>query len=195
MTGTLDDETLQQERKYLYYYALMRLRDADLAEDAVQETLVAAVNTFASYQGRSSLRTWLVAILRNKIADLARARARTHEVQIEPGDGEEVSEDDLDALFSRNGHWDEHARPHAWGDPRAALEQQQFWAVMDVCMKRLPERIAEVFYLREVMGESIEDICKTVEITATNCSVMLFRARAQLRACLETKWFAGADHS
>ena len=190
MDARLDEQTLKQERKYLRYYALARLRDAELAEDAVQETLIAAVQNFGSYAGRSSLRTWLVAILRNKIADQLRARARANEVQVETLDGE-TADEALDALFARNGHWGENARPQRWGDPRAALEDRQFWEVMELCMQRLPGRIAEAFYLREVMGESIESICNGLEITATNCSVMLFRARAQLRICLEAKWFAG----
>src|SRR5574340_976765 len=187
MGGKIDDQVLAQERKYLFIFAMMRLRDADLAEDAVQETLVAALQALDRFESRSSIRTWLVAILRNKIADLMSKRGR------------EVSADEmLDALaddgqqwFDESGNWEPEARPTAWSSPEKSLEQSEFWAVFDLCLKAMSPRVGEVFVLREVMGEAIADICKSLDITETNCSVMLYRARARLRACLENNWFGG----
>lgn len=187
MSAQIDSRLLAQERKYLFMFAMMRLRDADLAEDAVQETLVAALQAVDRFENRSSIRTWLVAILRNKIADMMAKRGR------------EVSADEmLDSLsddddwFDERGHWDAEAKPKAWSNPEASLEQSQFWAVFEQCLKIMSPRTGEVFVLREVMGESIDDICKNLEITETNCSVILFRARARLRTCLEQNWFGMA---
>ncbi len=190
MESVIDDKLLAKERKSLYLYAMMRLRDADLAEDAVQDTLIAAVQALDRFEQRSSLRTWLMAILRNKITDIVRSRAR----ELPIGDllDENASEDDVEEFFQTDGHWDGAAAPRSWGQPEYAAERAQFWTVMERCIEGLPLRTGEVFFLREVVGESIDDICKNLGVTQTNCSVMLFRARARLRMCLEEKWFKGA---
>lgn len=190
MSGVPDPAAIAQERGYLFRYALGRLRDRDLAEDVVQETLTAALQGLARYQARSALRTWLTAILRHKIAD--QLRSRGVEVAVEGIEDEAAADDDFEDMFDAHGRWQHGAMPRAWNDPLRAIEREQFRAVFDRCMKRLPARIAEAFYLREVLGEPIEIVCKDLEISATNCSVMLFRARMRLRACLEVKWFAGA---
>lgn len=186
MADGVDEKTLAAERKYLYFYALMRLRDADLAEDAVQEALVAALQNRETFAGRSSVRTWLVAILRNKIVDIVRDSSREVSLSADEDDG---GIEALDALFRKNGHWSADSAPKPWRDPEAALEQQHFWRVLEMCVEALPGRIGEAFVLREVMGESIADICVALGITENNCSVMLFRARARMRGCLEENWF------
>ncbi|GAB4176674.1 MAG: RNA polymerase factor sigma-70 [Rhodocyclaceae bacterium] len=189
MTSAIGDDTLAGERRYLYIYAMTRLRDPHLAEDAVQETLIAALAHRESFEGRSSLRTWLVAILRNKIADALRLAAREPQLDEDPDDPER-SDALIEALFRENGHWHPAAVPRQWKRPDEAMENNQFWEVFERCLKVMPARLAEAFVLREVMGESIDDICKSLAVSQTNCSVMLFRARARLRGCLEQNWFA-----
>lgn len=184
----IDPRVLGAERKNLFLFAMTRLRDADLAEDAVQETLVAALGALHRFERRSSLRTWLISILINKISDMIAKQGR--EMSIDEI-SQSVGEDD-DAWFDEAGNWEPAAAPRSWSSPDKALEQRQFWGLFERCLQRMPARLAEVFVLREVMGESIEDICQTLGITASNCSVMLFRARATLRACLENNGFAAA---
>lgn len=184
--SSLDQQVLAKERKSLYAYAMMRLRDPDLAEDAVQETLISALQSLDRFEQRSSVRTWLMAILRNKIVDLLRSRGR----ELTLLDDEEPEPDDDEAFFRPDGHWDSSTAPRPWSHPEAAMEQREFWGVFEQCLRLLPARTGEVFFLREIVGEPIEAICKNLAISSTNCSVMLFRARARLRACLEQKWFA-----
>ncbi|MGL4995335.1 MAG: sigma factor-like helix-turn-helix DNA-binding protein, partial [Deefgea sp.] len=57
------------------------------------------------------------------------------------------------------------------------------------CATKMPRRTAMVFAMREVMELEINDICNQLEITTTNCSVLLYRARMSLRLCLEQNWF------
>ena len=102
------------------------------------------------------------------------------------GLGEEAQLDDLDALFDDTGHWE--SAPAAWGDPEADLERREFFDVMSLCLERLPPNAARVFTMREVMELETDEICKELDITATNCSVMLYRARMGLRRCLEIRW-------
>lgn len=191
--SVLDDAALAAERRYIMAYAMFKLHDRDLANDAVQETLVAAMAGRHKFAGRSSLRTWLVSILRNKISDLLAARRR----EVLVGTVEAESDDDgwSERTFDARGHWEATSRPATWGSPESTMEQTQFWEVMQECLSELPARLQEVFVLREVMGEPIAAICKNLGITQSNCSVMLHRARMRLRPCLQAKWYDAAGTS
>jgi RNA polymerase sigma-70 factor (ECF subfamily) len=188
----IDAALLAGERQYLYRYAFTHLRDADLAQDAVQECLVSALQALNHFEGRASLRTWLVTILRSKIVDILRKRAREVSTETLSATEENVAEDAVDTWFNHHGYWDRAHIPGHWSDPESALEQQEFWRIFELCLDNMSARTAQVFMLREVFGESIEIICDTLSITQTNCSVMLYRARMRLRGCLDEKWFQGA---
>ncbi len=177
---------LEAHRKYLLRYAQFHLRDASLAEDAVQDTLMAALAQSDRFQGRSQLRTWLTGILKHKIIDLTRSRGRGL-----PADAFALGEDEEsgDGSFNAKGKWVDP--PAEWGRPDAALESNQFWRVYQECCQRMSKRDALVFSMREVMGLSSEEICKNIEISTTNLHVILFRARLSLRNCLSKNWFGG----
>lgn len=178
----VNPQQLQQEHGWLLRLAQIQLRDAALAEDVVQETLVAALT--AQHDGRSSVRTWLAGILRHKLVDAIRRESRF--VHLAADDNDEIPEHAWDDLFTRNGHWSQPPQP--WGQPEAVLNDRQFQAIFEQCQQRLPRRHAQVFMMREVMDMSIEEICNQLQLTPTNCSVILYRARMHLRACLEINW-------
>ena len=180
---------LDQHRGYLLRVARLQLRDEALAEDVVQETLLAALSG-SGFSGKSSLRTWLTGILKHKIVDAIRRKQREPTVASAFGDiDSEVDIEDLDGLFKDNGAWD--AKPAEWGDPDAALSRQQFFEAMNLCLEKLPPNTARVFVMREVMELETDEICKELTITANNLWVILYRARMSLRECLERNWFAG----
>jgi RNA polymerase sigma-70 factor (ECF subfamily) len=172
-------------RGYLLRVAVLQLRDNDVAEDVVQDTLLAALQGEDGFSGRSSLKTWLTGILKHKIVDVIRRKGR--EPALASFD-EECQIDDLDALFDDSGHWENP--PANWGNPESALSQQQFFDVLQMCLERLPPNTARVFTMREVMDLTSEEICKELSITSTNLWVILYRARIALRQCLEQNWFA-----
>ena len=171
---------VEGERPYLLRYASLQLRDRQGAEDAVQDTLVAALAGEAGFAGRSNLRTWLTGILKHKIVDAIRRSAR--EAELPQADTAE-----FDALFDASGHWS--ALPADWGNPDATLGQKQFFAVLEECLARLPAKTADAFMLREHLGLETGEICKELGVTPTHCWVLLYRARMALRECLETNWF------
>jgi len=181
-------QSLEAHRKYLQRYALFHLHDASLAEDAVQDTLIAALAQLDRFQGRSQLRTWLTGILKHKIIDLTRSRGRGL-----PVDAISLGEEGASSAdpFNAKGKWIDP--PADWGMPDAALESNQFWQVYQDCCQRMSKRDALVFSMREVMGLSSEEICKNIGITTTNLHVILFRARLSLRDCMNKNWF-GAEH-
>ena len=170
---------VEAERPYLLRYASLQLRDRDAAEDAVQETLLAALAGEAGFGGRSNLRTWLTGILKHKIVDAIRRLTRDSPGAVEDGD--------LDALFDSGGHWLE--MPAAWDNPDASLEQKEFFAVLENCLGGLPAKTAQVFMMREHLGYETGEICKEVGLTPTHCWVLLYRARVALRECLQKNWF------
>jgi RNA polymerase sigma-70 factor (ECF subfamily) len=181
---------------YLFRYAMLRVRDVALAEDLVQEALLAALQSAASFAGAASERTWLVGILKHKVIDHFRRTAR--EAPLDPG-AEAAAEPDH--LFMKTGEWvghwvaaaepeKAHLGPVEWrGDPAELVERAEFWEVFSACLEPLPPRLASAFTLREVDGLTSEEICEVLGVTTNNLWVMLHRARAHLRHCIELNWF------
>ena len=189
----MDDQDLLSERfethrRRLYAVAVRMLGSTAAAEDAVQETLLAALQAHARYAGRGSERTWLVGILKHKIADHFRRQSR--EAQAPVHEGDEFAHEE----FFRTGEWQDHWKveyaPTDWhADPAALAEQHEF---LQDCLGPLPQRTASAFVLREVDELTSEEICATLGITVNNLWVMLHRARLHLRHCLELNWFKRA---
>ncbi len=183
---TIESE-LAALHKPLLRFAQLQLRNDSMAEDVVSETFLAILEKPEGFEGRSTLRTYATGILKFKIIDVLRKRGR--EVHIEPLD-EQSLDDAMDALFAKDGHWQEP--PPAWQQPERALEQAQFFDTLQVCVDRLPPKIGRVFMMREWLEREVDDICGELGITANNCGVMLYRARMQLRECLGRGWFERA---
>jgi len=180
------EDWLDQHGDALYRYAYFRLHDEAVAEDLVQETLLAAFQARAGFAGRSSERTWLIGILKNKLVDHLRKQARE-----QPLDAWIETDEELDALFSPDNrdHWT--CAPSIWDNPVSSLEQKQFWNIFSDCIDRLPPRQARTFVLCELEGMDGAEICQVLGVAATNMWVLLHRARLRLRQCLEQRWFDG----
>ena len=179
----VDARDLDKHRPQLLKYAMLQLRNLAQAEDAVQETLVAAIRGADTFAGGSSVRTWLVGILKHKIIDSIRKSSREQSL-----DQHESSTDDTDLMFKPDGHYAD--TPADWGNPEASLSQQRFFGVLQECMDSLPKTTAQAFAMREVMGMDTAEICDSLGITDSNCWVLLYRARMKLRECLERNWIA-----
>lgn len=189
--NTIDPaEWLEAHGNYLFRYAMRHLRDTASAEDMVQETLLAAYQGQESFSHKASQRTWLIAILKNKIADLIYKRSRetpyVDTIQNIHDDPNELA----DLLYDKRGAWVIPQR--AWGNPDAMLEQNRFWEVFAQCFDRLSPKLSAAFSLREFSGLSIIELCETLNISSSNCSVTLYRARFALKECLESRWFDDA---
>jgi RNA polymerase sigma-70 factor (ECF subfamily) len=182
---------LEEHGDYLYRYALTRVRDGAVAEDLLQETLLAAIGGYQSHEARSSERTWLVGIMRHKMFDYFRRLARTPDFQMP----EAQSADEMnwfEQTGAWRGHWREDQAPVSWSlDAVALLESREFWETFEHCLARLSPQMAAAFTLREIEGLSSEDICDIIGVTPNNLWVLLHRGRAKLRHMLETEWFRG----
>lgn len=149
-------QELGKLRPQLVRFAMRRLRDRDRAEDAVQEALLAALEGMERFGGGSSLRTWLTGILKHKIADALRAPSREEPL-------------DYDALVSQ-----EH-------DPEQGFARRRLLDALEAGLRQLPACAARVFVLREVIGMDSAEVCRELSISASNCWVMIHRARRRLR--------------
>ena len=184
------ENELAQHRTYLLRYARLQRRNDAWAEDAVSETLLAALAKPQSFANRSQLKTWLVGILKHKIIDVLRQRRREVTLDSDEGDGS----DELEALaFKADGHFAQ--QPADWGDPEQDLSSRQFFAVLEACTEKLPAAMGRVFLMREWLELSSDEICKELKLTPTNLYVQLHRARLRLRECLELNWFGQQPHA
>jgi RNA polymerase sigma-70 factor, ECF subfamily len=168
----------------LYRYALVRVRSTTIAEDLLQETLLAGILAFDKFSGQSSVSTWLTGILKHKIID--HFRKNQHE-SLSLSDAD-LGEDLLNYQFDHQGHW--HSDLIEWKTPDNNLNDQQFWLVFQQCIDRLPKKMADLLMLRTIGGVSSEDCCKVLGFKTTNqLWVTLSRTRMKLRQCLDVKWF------
>jgi RNA polymerase sigma-70 factor (TIGR02943 family) len=181
------EEQLVEHRVYLMRFARLQLRNDAWAEDAVSETLLAALSKPQTFGNRSQLKTWLVGILKHKVIDLIRSNTR----ELAASDSNDDYEgDELDRLaFKPDGHFVE--QPNDWGDPHQTLQQRQFFQVLDACLERLPPALGRLFLMREWLELSSQEVCKELSLTPTNLYVQLHRARLRLQECLNLHWFGG----
>jgi len=174
------DRLVNQHTEALYSYALTRIGRPDVAEDLVQDTLLAALQSWESFAGGSSERTWLIGILRHKILDFFRRNSRHEDMEDQTWRAE---------YFNKSRHWKD--RMLNWkGDPETLVADTEFRQVLQDCLKELSRLVAQAFVMREIEGFSAEEVCKHLQISQTNLWVRLHRARLQLRRCLDLNWFS-----
>jgi RNA polymerase sigma-70 factor (ECF subfamily) len=174
--GSLDPTRwLDEHGDALWRYAIGRIRRADTAEELVQATLLAALEAKDRFRGEADERTWLVSILRRKIADHVRQERRREGATWA---GPE---------FRPSGTW--AVGPRRWPtDAEAMLAKPEFWVDLEACLGKLPAGVAEAFVLREVRQAEAEAVCGALKISAANLWVRVHRARLLLRRCLAGKW-------
>ncbi len=167
----------------MFRFTVLRVKDQDAAEEIVQATFVSALKSKDSFQGRSSEKSWLFGILKHKIMDHFREQKKYANFDT----GWEDEPDPLDAAYHANGTWKN--QPQHWDlDPEHAHENSQLAEILTECLDGLSDKFRQIFVLKEIDGMDSEALCKEFDIKPTNLWVILHRARAQLRKCLEVKW-------
>jgi len=173
----------------LYRFALSRVKDPSIAEDIVQETFLAALKSRDNFKGRSTARTWLIAILKHKIVDHIRKKVREPASDNIESLSDAAANESIEGNFKDDGGW--LNRPAKWDlNPMKIYEQKEFMDTLYRCLADLPKRQAAAFMMRELDELSTEEICKALNISATNSWVILYRARMWLRQCIEKNWLA-----
>jgi len=184
---------LQDLRQQMIKFAFLQLSSLPQAEDVVQEALTSAFQNLDSFKGRAAFKTWVFAILKNKIIDVVRQKSRL--VAMSELFKDEQSELSVDELFDASGHWHKYEAPQAWQSPEEMMEQSDFWIIFEACLDHLPAKYAQVFMMREVVELSSNEICSKLELSISNFNVLMYRSRTRLRECLENKWLLKEDCS
>lgn len=168
----------------LYSYAYYKINDKELSEDLVQDTFVVAVESIGKFQHKAEPYTWLMGILKIKIASYFRQAYKKSEAISNPTDPS------LSYFFDNEGSWIADQAPQAWNDETTnLLDDASFNAVMAGCRKKLPPKWDAILQLKFMHQKKSEIVCQELEITTTNLWQMMHRAKLQLRKCLETNWF------
>jgi len=173
---------LDEHGDYLYRYALSHLHHEDLAADLLQETLLAGLRGYKKFSGNSTVRTWLVGIMKHKIIDHIRKEIRIRNLK------DAIEHDPTAYCFSAQGHWGD--APQAWYEnPEHLCRNEQFKEVLAHSISLLPRKQQVVFSMREISGHDTATICETCDISIAHCHVLLHRARISLRRSLQDYWF------
>lgn len=170
---------------YLYGFAITRVNDEEQAKDLVQETFLAALQKVNGFEGKSSERTWLTAILKNKIIDLYRKRSSGLKTT-----GVKEAEEEQDDFFNASdGHWTSKDGPREFGiEDKDKLVSREFEQIMKKCLQKLPALWMSVFTMKHIDEETTETICAELKVTSANFWVIIHRAKVNLRACLQKNW-------
>ena len=172
----------------LYDWAVHKTSDSRIAEDIVQETFISAYTGFNAFRADSNPKTWLFAILKNKIIDYHRKNFREM-TMTETAVAKEKGSDFLDNFFNENGEWKEEARPHSWGEGGNLLDNPSFIEILEFCIRELPRLWRSAVKLKYLENCPGGEICQDLDISPSNFWQILHRAKLQLRACLNNNWF------
>ena len=167
---------------YLFNYTITRVSDKEIAQDLVQDTFLAGLKSMKNFKGEASERTWLISILKRKIIDHYRkinSKKGKAEVRISYNDDSETEGDWLEERVA--DPYDKTAED--------TLQNAELGNAIHNCLGKLPEKQAEVFKLKTILGFETEVICNELNITASNLWVIIHRARTAMADCLKENWF------
>jgi RNA polymerase sigma-70 factor (TIGR02943 family) len=171
---------------YLYSYAIVRLNDEEQAKDLVQETFLAALQKVDKFEGKSSERTWLTAILKYKIIDVYRKKSSALVVN---ADVQHAEQEESDFFEPEYGHWTKEHAPTSFGiDDRDPMINKEFNNILERCMKKLPALWLSIFTMKHMDDQPTDVICSELKVTQSNFWVIIHRTKLNLRACLQKNW-------
>jgi RNA polymerase sigma-70 factor (TIGR02943 family) len=174
----------------LFRFASSKITDTALAQDLVQETFLSALQAQESFRGDSSEKTWLMAILKNKIIDHFRKSSKAA-ITISIDEEKAGDSDPHHYFFNEKGHWRKEMAPKAWiSDINSRQEQIDFFSILRGCMNKLTGMGKKVFHLKYLEEKESAEVCKELAISTSNYWVIIHRAKLQLRSCLERNWFS-----
>ena len=183
----MNQETLDPTKwvdKYsdeMYRFALLRVKNEEHIDDILQNTILAALQAKDTFEGRSTEKTWLFGILKNKLMEYYRETNNNHKYQLELKDEVDPCESD----FNGKGHW--QALPFSWGvDPENAVEKNQIYQLLLGCIDQLSPKLRQLYVLREIEEQDSETICQDFKITPNHLFVSLHRIRNLLKKCMES---------
>jgi len=185
MSDLLSELCSPRLRSAMLRFALLHLQPAEEAEDAVQDAMLALTEASQRWRDAEDPRRYVFGILKNKITDRLRSKYRSVSVS-----GDARVGDELDGtLFAADGHWADSMAPASWNTPESQLGSDQFFAVVDACVNRLPAKVARVFSMKELLECEPEEVCETLGLSKSDYWQCMSRARKQLQMCLSVQGY------
>ncbi|WP_178984373.1 sigma-70 family RNA polymerase sigma factor [Winogradskyella helgolandensis] len=167
---------------YLFNYTITRVNDREISQDLISETFLAGLKSMKNFKGEASERTWLISILKRKIID--------HYRKINSNKGKaEVRMNYINDTESEGDWLEERVADSNVKTAEEDLVNSELGDAIYDCLAKLPEKQAEVFKMKTILGYDTETICKELEITASNLWVIIHRARTGLAECMEDNWY------
>ncbi|MDB9755209.1 sigma-70 family RNA polymerase sigma factor [Winogradskyella sp.] len=167
---------------YLFNYTITRVSDREIAKDLVSETFLAGLKSMVNFKGEASERTWLISILKRKVID--------HYRKINSNKGKAEVRMSYSNDTDSEGDWlEERVADPFDKTAEDTLENSELGEAIHNCLGKLPEKQAEVFKMKTILGYDTETICNELNITASNLWVIIHRARTALADCMEKSWF------
>ncbi|MBX2900255.1 MAG: sigma-70 family RNA polymerase sigma factor [Cyclobacteriaceae bacterium] len=174
---------------YLFGIALLKTNDAPTAQDLVQDTFLSALRAQETFQGLSSEKTWLTTILNNKIIDFYRKQSTAKKsIDFITSTQSLFEREFFETETGKAGHWLRHTAPRNWNADHE-VEESEFFKILEGCIGKLPRALVPAFVARYLNEKDSEEICKELELTASNYWAIVHRAKVLMRACLEKNWF------
>lgn len=182
--NTKPAEWVEQYADPLFRFAISRVGDSELAKDLVQDTFLSALKNADAFKGESSEKNWLFKILKNKIIDFYKSKARNLVSSL----NEHLAQ--ANDYFDEDWNWQLSLRPQQWAvDYSQNIETKEFYVILENCKKKLNEIQNIVFTMKYLDDANSEEICKELDISSSNYWVLIHRAKLQIRQCLEKNWF------
>jgi len=182
------EDLVEEFSELLYSWAFYKTSHRETAEDLVQETFIAAYQSFDKFENKSNYKTWLFSILKNKISDFYRRKFKDNYKAL-TNTGDSLNNVPLDKFFDDNDNWIKERRPINWNDNNNLLDDDEFISILNYCMDNLPELWNSAIQFKYLTDKDSKDICKELGITPSNFWQILHRSKLQLRQCIENNWF------
>ena len=175
---------VDQESPAMLRLASLYAPSRAIAEEVVQETWLAVIGGLDSFEGRSSLRTWIYRILVNRAKSSGTSQRRTVSLLAEAEAAGPPAVDPARFEGPPLEHW--CSPPNKWDElPEGRLLATETLAVIERAMERLPPGQQAVFELRDLRHWTAAEVCDVLELTDGNQRVLLHRARARMRTAIE----------
>ncbi len=172
------EQWVNQHGDYLYSYAMSKLFSQELSEDLLQETFLSAYQSKDKFKGNSNEKTWLVSILKRKIADYYRKKYKNKE-ELSNYDSPFIQDEFM------HGQWKEEKAPMQWDVDDEWSKDESFIKILKKCISHLPEKWKAIFSLKHIEQAPNSEICEELNVSESNIWTILHRSRLQLRECIE----------
>ncbi len=179
------NELVERHHGALVRIAMNYVADLSVAEEVVQDAWLGVLEGIDRFQGRSSLKSWIISIVIHKAKD--RGVREKRYVAMAANGYDEADEPAVDpSRFRASGEWG--LPPQQWDEltPERLLESQEAVALLQRAIEELPANLREVLVLRDIEEMESRDICAMLKITESNLYVRLHRARERVRVALES---------